>query len=54
LEKVVPPNMGAYYLDDNQMARAGAEPGTHADEYIGDKYIYFARLHGMYDVKQPV
>ena len=55
LEKVVPPNMGAYYLDDNQMARAGAEPGSHADKYIGEEgIIYFARLRGMYDVKQPV
>ena len=46
--------MGAYYGihvgGGNFNYHEGAEPGSHADEYIGDKSIYFARLRGMYDV----
>lgn len=50
LEKIVPPNSGLYWMDLNQMAWAGAEPKSVADEYIGDEKLYFDRVAGMWKV----
>ena len=49
LEKIVPPNSGLYWIDDEQLPRAGARPGSAADIYIGDGEIYF---DGLWKVRE--
>ena len=47
MDKMMPPNSGLYYVDDLQLAHCGAEPGSAADKYVGDKDLYF---QGMWKV----
>jgi hypothetical protein len=41
MTKMIPPNSGLYWMDDKQLAHAGAKPGSPADVYVGDKELYF-------------
>ncbi len=50
MEKVVPPNKGAYHQDNNQMIWEGPMPGSQADKYIGDNKIFFDEKNGWYAV----
>jgi hypothetical protein len=49
LTKMIPPNSGLYWTDDEQINRVGARPGSVADKYIGDEELYF---DGMWKVAQ--
>jgi hypothetical protein len=41
MTKMIPPNSGLYHVDNHQVARAGAEPDSPADKYVGDKELHF-------------
>lgn len=56
MDKIVPPNYGAYHMvhvgDGYMDAYEGAEPDSQADKYIGDKDIFFDDENGWYAVEK--